>query len=99
MADFAARHFGAGEIIGPDLEGDALYATVAHRLGRRQPTAIDVTHATGDDRTALLRIAKRAFAQPVAIAVLGDGKKGDARIQSLREIVQKLRRAHRSRSA
>jgi protein phosphatase len=92
MADFAARHFGAGEIIGPDLEGDALYATVAHRLGRRQPTAIDVTHATGDDRTALLRIAKRAFAQPVAIAVLADGKKGDARIQSLREIVQKLQR-------
>ena len=90
MADFATRHFRAGEIIGPDLDGDALHATVEHRLARREPTAIDITDATADDRTALLRIAKRTFAQPVAIAVLGDGKKSEARIRSLREIVQKL---------
>lgn len=92
MADFAARHFGPAEIIGPDLDGDALHATVAHRLGRRETTAIDITRATGDDRTALLRIAKRAFARPVVIAVLGDSKKGDTRIRSLRDVVQKLQR-------
>ena len=79
MADFAARNFGSGEIIGPDLAGDALHATVAHRLARRTPTAIDVTDATSDDRAALLRIAKRTFTQPVAIAVLADGKKGSTR--------------------
>jgi protein phosphatase len=92
MADFAARQFGPGEVIGPDLAGDALSATVAHRLARRQTTAIDVTDATAGDRATLLRIAKRTFTQPVAIAVLGDGKKGDARIRALREIFQKLQR-------
>jgi len=92
MADFAARQFAPGEVIGPDLAGDALSATVTHRLHRRQPTAIDVTDATAADRSALLRIAKHTFTQPVAIAVLGDGRKGDARIQALREIVQKLQR-------
>ena len=92
MADFAARHFGAGEVIGPDLAGKALSATVAHRLARREPTAIDVTYATAGDRAALLRIAKHTFTQPVAIAVLADGKKGDTRMRTLREIVQKLQR-------
>jgi protein phosphatase len=92
MADFAARQFAPGEVIGPDLAGDALSATATHRLHRRQPTAIDVTDATAADRSALLRIAKHTFTQPVAIAVLGDGRKGDARIQALREIVQKLQR-------
>jgi protein phosphatase len=92
MAEFAARKFGSDEVIGPDLAGDALHATVAHRLSRRTPTAIDVTDATAADRTALLRIAKRTFTQPVAIALLSDGKKGDARIRALREIVQRLQR-------
>jgi protein phosphatase len=92
MADFAARHFGPAEVIGPDLAGEALSATVAHRLARRQPTAIDVTDAKADERASLLRVAKRTFTQPVAIAVLGDGKKGDARIRALRQIVQKLQR-------
>ncbi|MEO8651628.1 MAG: metallophosphoesterase [Hyphomicrobiaceae bacterium] len=92
MADFAARNFGSGEIIGPDLNGDALHATVEHRFSRRTSTAIDITDATSDDRAALLRIAKRTFTQPVAIALLADGKKGSMRIRALREIVQKLER-------
>jgi protein phosphatase len=92
LADFAARHFGAGEVIGPDLTGDALSSTAGHRLARRELTAVDVTDSTGDDRTNLLRIAKRTFTQPVVIAVLGDGSKGDARVKALRDIVQKLQR-------
>lgn len=92
MTEFAARHFSMGEVIGPDLTGDALSATAGHRLTRRELTAVDVTDATGDDRTNLLRLAKRTFTQPVVIAVLGDGSKGDARIKALRDIVQKLQR-------
>jgi protein phosphatase len=91
-AEVAGRQFRAGEVIGAGLAADALHATVAHRLARRELTAVDISSATADARSALLQIAKRTFAQPVAVAVLADGKKGDAHIRTLRGIIQRLQR-------
>lgn len=89
-AIFADRHFTSGEVIAPDLAGDALHVAVAERLERRALTVVDISHMTADDRAALLRTAKRTFTQPIVIAVLADVDDAATRNRAMQQIVLRL---------
>ncbi len=86
----AGRHFAADEIIPPELVGDALNVAVAQRLEWRALTVVDITDMTSDDRSALLRIAKRTYTQPIAIAVQADVDHAAARNRTMQQIVLRL---------
>jgi protein phosphatase len=89
-AAFAAQHFAADEVIAPGLVADALNVAVTQRLDRRALTVVDITDMIGDDRAALLRIAKRSFTQPVVIAVQEGTGDDAARNRATQQIVLRL---------
>ncbi len=89
-AAFAARHFAPVEVISPGITGDALHNVVSFRLARRALTIVDISDLTGDDRAALLRIAKRTYTEPIAIAVLADVEDKAARNRAMQQIMLRL---------
>ncbi len=91
-AHFVARHFGPDEVVARGIMGEALRQELERRLARRALSAVDITDMTSEDRATLLRTAKHAYTQPVAIAVLPERDGGEARNKSLRDVCRRLQR-------
>ncbi len=70
---FARRHFSSEEVV--DRSSETWPAIAADRLARRELVAIDASETATKQQIELLRLAKRHYAQPIAL-VLGcpDGR-------------------------
>lgn len=62
---FARQHFAADEVVNRGREDWP--PTAADRLARREPVVLDVSESTQKERIDLIRLAKRFYAQPIAL--------------------------------
>jgi len=75
---FMRRHFAAEEILDRSSETWPLIA--ADRLARRELVAINASETVTQQQIDLLRLAKKFYAQPVAIVLCTPGDRADLRL-------------------
>ena len=75
--DFARRHFPPEAIVDRHREGWPV--TAADRLTRRQMVVLDASEAPQRQRIDLIRLAKRSYAQPLALVLCSPDGRPDLR--------------------
>lgn len=75
--DFARRHFASDEVL--DREQGDWPVLAASRLARRQAVVLDASDTSQQQQIDFLRLAKRFYAQPIALVLCNSDDRPDAR--------------------
>ena len=75
---FAGRHFAPSEVLG--LASQTWPTSAAERLGRRELVALNASGASSQQLMEVLRLAKRFYAQPIALVLPDSAGRPDVKM-------------------